>query len=578
MKIINKILSIILILSVFFALLLPLTIRAEADYSLSGTWQFNEVPDLSGATGGAGLQQDINFITYGGTYDTFKRITFFPDSISFSAADGSGKKYAYELGFGDWEPESCSYTVWDEENARIVNFGSTPQSVSEEFYNVFIKAAKQISAVSSDPLEDFTNCPEFNASDYPENLYDFSLSVYQIAESTDDNLYIYVYRPSGSTQDYEAKYINMCVNDPSLRSPSYKLYDLKLVENSGVFDKYLVKGFKVSNDSYRYYNIAAIYRLYDSNVDSSYETVDYTRCKGYPVAQTWCAYYEGGALKYEMAKLDIVEIDITATGIIRYSEGFKLYTDKCDSHYVAFNVENYNVDMIYDADITYSISNYAITFDLSTGQSYTSPLGVEGPFNETLSSSDTGSNEGKGLAKKYIWNRISTVDEFISEVENSQNDGFSEAELTGLADAEFVFRFTETDYERSTGLGSTVTKYSVTDNFGILRLHFLSEGQTYNLGCVSDLVGTDNIPEGEVTPGDNIQNIVEEAFEEAGEDYLGLILIIGGIIILICIAIFFRPVFNTIIKGIVEIFSFLWGIITMPFEALSSKNKNNRKK
>ena len=52
--------------------------------------------------------------------------------------------------------------------------------------------------------------------------------------------------------------------------------------------------------------------------------------------------------------------------------------------------------------------------------------------------------------------------------------------------------------------------YTTISNFGILYLHFLSEGKHYALGVVSDLVGTDDVPELEVTVGDNIENTLED--------------------------------------------------------------------
>ena len=44
-------------------------------------------------------------------------------------------------------------------------------------------------------LDDLTKDKTFNLGDYPQKEGDYSLKVFQIAESTDGKLYIYVYQP-----------------------------------------------------------------------------------------------------------------------------------------------------------------------------------------------------------------------------------------------------------------------------------------------------------------------------------------------------------------------------------------------
>ena len=364
-------------------------------------------------------------------------------------------------------------------------------------------------------------------------------------------------------------------------NPSYSLYSLTWLNSDGVFDKYIVNEFTIPAKEYRNYTIAAIYRPYDEDVDtsSSSEAIDTVQYKSFPVAQTWCVYYYNDILIYEMEKMKYVQYENLASGSVRYTEGFKLYTDKCDSHYVAMKIElidgekAYEIEKIYDADITYTVSNWTTTTYLDTGNSFVSPRDGGGTYEKTLTEFDTGSNEGNGLfGKKYTWNRISTVEEFKTSAQEDANEEFSQEELDALNQADFVFRICETDYEISTGLGSQVTKWSSVSNIGLLRLHFLSEGKVYNLGCVGDLVGTDSDPELDVGVGDNILNTLEE--DKSWWQKL-VALILGGFLLLLCwplVCSVVKIVFKFVIKGIGFILEAVWNIFTIPIRLIFRRN------
>lgn len=419
----------------------------------------------------------------------------------------------------------------------------------------------------SDVMTDLQIDPNFNPGHYSFNENEHKIEVIQIAESISGELFVYTYQPNYSETHYKANYLNMALQSVTDQNLTYKLYSLEWLSNEGVFCKYVVKDFKVSTDTYRYYNIAGIYRPYDKNIDdsSSSEAIDTVQCKGYPVGQVWCAYYYNGSLVYEREDASYFEYKVYATGSVRYTEGFKLYTSKCDSHYIAFKAKNYDVEKIYDADIIYTLSNYSTTVDLSTGNTYSTPLGSQ-TYTKTLTEFDTGSNKGDGLlGKKYTWNRICSVEEFKTEVQNDTNDRFSDSELSGLNNSDFVFRFDETEYSSSTSLGSQVTNYYDVSNIGILRIHFLSEGKVYNLGCIGDLVGTDSTPDMEITIGDNIQNSLEE------NPLLALILFVVILLLLINLIAPIKAIFNLIVTAISFLISVIFGIIKLPFRILQKK-------
>ena len=428
-------------------------------------------------------------------------------------------------------------------------------------------------------LTDLQKDSNFNPDDYPANPDDVSLKVIHIAEGENGELFIYVYQPCDAKKDYKAKFINMSLQNPIEKNLQYKLYSLTWLNSNGVFDKYIVNDFIVSSSAERYYNIATVYRPFDSEVDDVPEAVDTIQCKGYEVGQYWRVYWYNNVLFYDAKHIDIVDIDIQATGSVEYTEGFKLYLDWCDSHYVAFSIGNYKVEQIYDADITYTIKNYSWA-EIYTPYSYKEELKSTNVHeSEFLSSKDVGSNDGDGwFGRKYSWYRITDVATFMKQVQDDSNDTFSQEELEGLQKSQFVFRFAETPKTQiiaSDGSMRTGT-FSVAENIGVLRLHFLSEGKRYNLGCVSDLVGTDNISELSVDILDNIENM------KIWEVLFTLLMII---IILIVFSFFFSPLkafFKVIWKGIKFIFEMLWAIVSLPIQFLqqafsSSKPKRKRK-
>lgn len=431
----------------------------------------------------------------------------------------------------------------------------------------FFMKAEAATNKYSNVLDDLKKDKNFNPDDYPSDSTKNHLEVIQIAEGENGDLFIYVYQPGKYTKEYRAKYINMAREDRSNRNPNFNIYSLTYVNSNGVFDKYVVNNFVVSNETYRYYNIAAVYRAFDKDVDDKSEGVDGIDCKGFSVGLVWCAYHFNGDVVYECEKVEVVEITIHDSGTVRYDEGFKLYVDKCDSYYVAFSIDNFDVEKIFDADIRFTYRSKEVTtvpFD-GTTTTYSDGVSVQ----KFLSVTDTGSNKGDGLfGKKYTWNRIQTVDSFITQVEDVTNEKISDEALETLKNSDFVFQFFESTYSISSysASGITIKRSTEVSEFGILRLHFLSEGKVYNLGVVSDLVSIDDIPEFEITIGDNFVN----------EDWWQILVSLLCLVVLAC---FCGPLFaalfgmilsflRTGLSVLVQLFLF---IISLPFRLFKQK-------
>ena len=334
-------------------------------------------------------------------------------------------------------------------------------------------------------------------------------------------------------------------------------------------------GLTVSDIPERCYSIAGIYRDFDESLgDTLPEAVDTRQYKSYSVAQAWRCYYYNDKLIYEMEKMNVLELDVWATGTVSYSNGFYLYENKCNSHYIGFSPKNYDIAKIYDADIEYTLHKVIATYQNDGSHSTYDVVDVI-PKKDTLKNypneTSYGGNSGGGLfGRKYTWKRIQTVEEFLKEVEEDSNSHFDSVDKEALKNAQFVFRFCETDLNSKQVWGSTSVTYYVVDSISIVRMYFLTQnGRYYNLGVVHDLVGTDNKAEAEVTTGDNILNAFEELSEKLSKWFEKLILIIG----IILIVVFLNPIikiFEFIINSVLSIVR----IITKPIRNLLNRRRN----
>ena len=346
------------------------------------------------------------------------------------------------------------------------------------------------SVTYSDVLEDLQKDPKFDATKYPAKADDTSVSLIQIAESEDNELFLYVYQPSDATIDLKCKSVSIHIGysvDGAGLDPVP--YDLKLVSEQGVFDKYLVQGFILPKDAERYYNIVTLWREYNKTVDGDSGVV--TTEKGYDVGQQWCAYTLNDRRVYEMNTFNTLDIDYTMVSSVLFKNGIMWgdlvgFNQKCDAHFIAFNCEQYIIDKIFEAKLSYTKTNITKTMSATTGQIQTneSKTVVD---NHYLSSSDEMNFEGKGLyPKKFKWNRIQKASEFIS-VLTDYGMTLSDEDLKILQNSQWVFSFLETENFQTTQANITHWGYTEVSLITILRLYFQDNtGNVYDLGVVSD--------------------------------------------------------------------------------------------
>ena len=382
------------------------------------------------------------------------------------------------------------------------------------------------------------------------------LQVIQIAESTDKKLFLYVYNPCGVTRPLIATCVNMSLTQSV---DNTRLYNLTYVSSNGVFGKYLVNGVTVSEETERYYNITSIYRKWDKDIDGELIGGNTSSGKAFPIGRMYCVKNENGKIKYSWDFEQVVEILNPYSGSLRYSNGFKLYEDACDSFYIAFNTD-WDIDFLEEAELSFSVTHWFRDYQ----SLHILNKGTE-TFNDYVVRYDeTGENVADGLwGKKYKWQRIESVESFKNDPQNV----FSEDALSYLEGKEWVIRFYETPWTDSTRMHTWYTVQDLT----ILRLKFYSNGNCYNLGAVSDKVT------GRPDDPDNINTNEKEGFFKWLADLCGipvwlvklifsLIIILPVLGIALPLLVSAVPIVGTVLSVILKA---LWWVISAPFRFIA---------
>lgn len=429
----------------------------------------------------------------------------------------------------------------------------------------------------SDVLEDLQLDSDFLSDDYAEDNSDYSLYVIQIAESSDGELFIYVHQPySGTDYDLTATSINISTGiDESL---NYYNYNLTLLSSSGVFRKYLVEDFTVKADALRYYDISQIMRAWISGIDeeAGYDnTINEVPCA---VAQQWCASTENDEVTYTCIATTTIEVTDKFVGYVRYSNGFYLNQNSaCDSHFVAFSTD-IDIDYLLEADVYYTYQGYYENTVMLMGTTKTYSDVYENYV--YLTSDGDGAHvdyTGSGLfAGTYSWDRIETVEQFKEETNTYQNvysgvvlsvsvgTALNDEAVEALEGKQWVLRFVETGYSNSYSDGVNTISYVLVGDVMILRLKFVYNGETYNLGVI------DNKQTGSIDPVNTTRYDV--SLSKNGKMLIFLLLLI----LLLVLFILFYPILIPVFKGVVT-------VVSLPFKAIGTvfkgiKNRMNKDK
>lgn len=404
-------------------------------------------------------------------------------------------------------------------------------------------------------LVDLQKAENFNMDDYPLNPTDYSLEVIHIAESTENELLVYVYQPSGAKANLMATTISIStVVGPDIAP---KFYDLEFLNSSGVFYKYKVKDFIVSSEATRVYSVVSILRPFIKDVDAEPGFDNTVSEVPFAVAKEYTFY--SGQDSYQMQVLDVVEITDKFVGYVIYAEDVDYATgrnwviNKC-GHIVAFSCDK-KIDKLLEADVYYVSQSYGHThlfedfFDLKPTDKYT--FGDRVSHITTLTSEDKLTYSGGELwwATDFTANRIQTTDEFIAStnvtekvytgtvLDVSRASTLTEESLRALQGKEWILRFAETEekYRFMDNSLSTYEYYStLIGDVSILRLKFETDGEVYNLGVV------DNKQTGGDKPMNNYEYNLDFHLpdDETIKNIIAIILMVL-IIVVICVAWFY---------------------------------------
>ena len=471
---------------------------------------------------------------------------------------------------------------------------------------------------SESVLLDLGKSLNFHQNDYPNDPDDYSIQVIQIAEGENGELYIYTYQPSHHTKDLVASKISISYGfSPNGAGLKPTVYDLELLSTNGVFDKYKVIGGGIAPGYERWYNIVAIYRPYEDFDDQADGIIE--GHKSYGVGQQWYAYDENDTTSYRMNTFDTLEIKVKFHGFLRMCEGltwtgiWDTSIDFQDVWFVAFDLVDEIAESIIDADVQFTrhekekVEHVYWTEDDGTKvywasekernelPEYDKSLSVQKDLKEFLSVNEPDKVfESKGwFANDYTWKRIMKASEFVKNFEaqgmefstvssiSTAQDGsiiskvLGEGETTKeiLEGSQWVFAYTETggttDVLKThySTIGATLpsitqTNYYHIEDMAILRIKYMNEKGTFDVGVVGDITTPDLIPDAvEITGLDSMITIFK---------------ILAGLVALFVIFYFFGsfliPVLKILWKGAMTVFQVLsqvlWWLITLPFKLI----------
>lgn len=409
----------------------------------------------------------------------------------------------------------------------------------------------------SDVLSDLQSDSDFDINDYPSKVNDYSLQVIQIAESVNGELFVYVYQPSNAIKDLIATSINIstAIND----SLYYKNYKLKLLNSNGVFDKYLVQNFTLKGDVLRYYDISSIFRAFDSSIDKGLPDYNENEIEevAFEVGKLYTATTLNGSVSYFCLDTETILVTDKYVGYIRYSNGFKLYVNKCDSWYVAFSTDK-PIDRLIEADVYYVEQDYTWTM-ITSGVVPTikESYGDKVEQYVSLKYTDVASNPADGLfSHKYSWNRIEKVSDFI------KNEDLTDEAKQDLTNMQWILRFAETDYSMTSDTYSQLSESKIVSEVSILRLKFETNGEVYNLGVVDNK----QTPPEDAPPDNNNTN--EWDLPDFGNDALDLLGTVAMMIALIFMAMLIAPLLPYLIRLVIWIISLPFKLVGLIFKSL----------
>lgn len=437
--------------------------------------------------------------------------------------------------------------------------------------------AEEATKEYSNVLTDLQKDENFNLDDYPTLEDDYSLQLIQIAESVDNELFVYVYQPLANSQVL-ATSINISQNVDNVKD--YTNYKLEYINSKSALFKYKVQDFILDTEQIRYYDISSIFRAFIENIDTPVEDGNTISEVAFSVGKFYTFTTEDNTIKIECNDIELMEVVDKYVGFVRY-DGAKqpLFINKyeyLDSHFVAFST-NKQIENLLEADVyfvTQLEDYYAYSGDTKYGNEVEQYVHID--FNDSL--------EYESGHWYYERSRIQSMSDFIETeheqniYENSlitieQNNELNETNIDILMELQWVLRFYESEYTYSINWQWSDISYiqtNVTD-VSILRLTYLTDDVVYNLGVVDNKQTGDSEPINNVTYKNSLNKIWK----------IILTLLIIVIIIALCAPILPR-IANAIVWLIQAIILTISFIVSIPYKLIvkikEQRAKRKRKK
>lgn len=402
--------------------------------------------------------------------------------------------------------------------------------------------------VENSVLEDFAGT-DFDISEYPLEEDNYNLEVVQIAESANKELFVYVYQPFGDWSSFYATEIRLStgIND----NISYKDYKLDFVGVDESIGKYKVKDFVVLPDALRYYAIACIFRKWQSFVDKPLDNDNTITQMPFAVSQLWTASTVNGEVSYTLTVLDTIVVTNHRAGLYEYSTSTVLGGDYIvtEDYSIAFSTD-IKMEKVFEADVSYWVET-----DLSDDWRNPDIKWVE-HFVTCYSDHTSSAQNGYYLwADTYTWSDIETVESYINRVKLTDNV------KTQIKDMDWVLHY----YKRDVLANDLTHKYAGPLNIrdtSILRLKYMVDGKTYNVGVVD--YKTTGISEPDNAYDDPFVWL-ESAIEWIKKNWAWLVIGVIAIIVIIIFAPFLPSILSFVVQLFVWLIKGLLWLITLPF-------------
>lgn len=376
----------------------------------------------------------------------------------------------------------------------------------------------------SNVIDDLELDEDFAVEDYPVIATDYSIKIIQIAESSDNELFVYTYQPTAQYKNYIATKINMSTE---VHDSNFNLYDLELLNCNSVFYKYIVKDFVVKEDSIRNYDIASIYRLFDERVDDPVkdDNGNVINQVSFEVAKLYTMSTENGQTQIKCFDTEVINVTDKYVGFVRIEDGhtgspgigMSWYKPGYDSHFIAFNTDK-NIDKLYSATVYYTAQSYyyyrstVLGIEINKEEKFGIVEKQEPVKIDYTDSVEIKVPNGPFEGRDYSFERIQKVSDFI-ETEDREwiyelglfnvavETKLTDKGLSEIKDKQWIIRFTETEWkDTQTSLDSTITKtksHTIVGNVALLELKFETDGVVYDLGVVDNMQTGDGQPDNE---------------------------------------------------------------------------------